>query len=69
MPDERSIADSTTKTAPTTSAGATLRCRTLGELLELLAKQPHLDPDDADAFARDIAEARAVIEAVPPNSW
>jgi antitoxin (DNA-binding transcriptional repressor) of toxin-antitoxin stability system len=40
------------------------RLRDLPALLESL---PRLDPDEADAFAADLAEARAELNDVPPE--
>lgn len=37
----------------------------LGDLLALLASSPRLDEADVDAFAKDIADARREIEALP----
>ncbi|MGH2392669.1 MAG: type II toxin-antitoxin system Phd/YefM family antitoxin [Candidatus Limnocylindria bacterium] len=41
------------------------RGRRLGELKEVLASLPHLGPDDAASFARDLEAARASLDVLP----
>jgi antitoxin (DNA-binding transcriptional repressor) of toxin-antitoxin stability system len=44
--------------------------RKLEELADILAALPHLPPDDADAFAKDVEEARNVLSRKEvANPW
>lgn len=41
----------------------------LRDLRALLESLPRLDPAEADAFAEDIAEARAELDVPPEDPW
>lgn len=43
--------------------------RRLGELPALIASLPRLEPDDADAFAADVAQARRELGGPPGGAW
>ena len=50
---------------PTDAAAAVL----LGELPAILDALPHLDPEDADHFARDLESSRTATGPVPATPW
>lgn len=37
----------------------------MGDLIDVLKSLPHLSPEEADAFARDIEKARAELLSIP----
>lgn len=41
----------------------------LGELPAILEALPHLDPADADRFARDLESGRTAVGPVPATPW
>ena len=50
---------------PTDAAAAVL----LGELPAILDALPHLDPEDADHFARDLESGRVAVGPMPAAPW
>ncbi len=46
------------------------KTRTVEELISVFERLPHLTPEEAEAFGRDIDEARAAADKIPErNPW